>query len=373
MNRKLYILFFLAVLLGSCISDYIPALVSDNPELLVVDGTITDSISTIRLSRSYAIDQNFANNIPVADALVRIEVQGGKARTIGLQPERGRYDIFTGPLAHDSLYRIHIQWNDEEYVSEYLRPLVTPEIDDISIAKKGPGEPLELFVSTTNSASGSSFYRWTYHDIWEFDADLYAMGIWDPTGDSIMIYDEREGPYNMVFHCWQQGRSNTLILENTLKLSENHIRGKRILQIPASNKRISHLYYIEVTQYSIRKETYDYYSNLQKNIDEMGSLFAPIPSEMNGNIRCVTNTLQAIGFVDVCIPSTKNRFITRAEAGFEPPRKSCDVLDTPKYGYGIFQIDNTGNATAFAPLECIDCTKNGGTKNKPDFWPNDHL
>ena len=26
----------------------------------------------------------------------------------------------------------------------------------------------------------------------------------------------------------------------------------------------------------------------------------------------------------------------------------------------------------WAPAICADCRENGGTKNRPDFWPNDH-
>jgi len=104
----------------------------------------------------------------------------------------------------------------------------------------------------------------------------------------------------------------------------------------------------------------------------MGSLFAPIPSEMNGNITNVSSTKKAIGYVDVSIPSKKTLFISSQEAGYEPSGKSCEVLDYSKTGYGIFQLDNSGAVTSWAPVECIDCTRNGGTKNKPAFWPNDH-
>lgn len=372
MKKKLILPFVLLLVLGSCISEYIPTSISEHNELMVVDGTITDSVTLIRLSRSYAIDQNFANNIPITDARIRIEVDGGANRTLVTQPDRGLYAIATGTLHPDSAYRVYIQWNNEEYVSEYLTPLQTPAIESITFDKTGQGKPLEIFVNSTRNDSGSQFYRWTYHDQWEFDAELYAMGIWDPTGDSVKIYDEREGIYNLTFHCWQQSRSTSLILENTLQLSENHVRNKRILEIPASNKRISKLYHIEVTQYSIRKESFEYFNNLQKNIDEMGSLFAPIPSEMNGNIRNIGNDGWAIGYVDVSVPRRKKLFITTQEAGYEPTGRSCDVLDYSKAGYGIYQLDNAGGVTSWAPVECIDCTRNGGTKNKPDFWPNDH-
>jgi hypothetical protein len=370
---KYIILLAIIVLANSCITEFQPSGTTAHTAMLVVDGTITDQLSTVRLSRSYAIHENFANNIPVIDARVWIETQGGGIRSAVVQPERGRYEITTGNLHPDSVYRLVIHWQDEEYVSDFLQPLITPPIDTIYYHKKNWGEPLQILVNSTNHASASPYYRWTFEEIWEFTAELYAMGRWDPEGDSIMIYDEREGIHNLVYHCWQRSRSIRLILESTLQLSENIVRNKKIHEIPASHKRISLLYFIEVTQYSLRQEAYDYFMNLQKNMDDMGSIFAPIPSELNGNIRNTKGDLPAIGFVDVSTSTTRKIFITREQAGYEPPGNSCEIITVNMPGYGYLHIDNEGRATSFAPYRCLDCTLNGGTKNKPDFWPNDHL
>jgi len=42
-------------------------------------------------------------------------------------------------------------------------------------------------------------------------------------------------------------------------------------------------------------------------------------------------------------------------------------------GYGIEYRDTERSTYICAPIRCLDCTFRGGTKNKPDFWPNDHL
>lgn len=373
MNPKNITFTLLVAILSSCISEFQPEPDGAYAGILVVDGTITDSISTIRLSQSYGIGDKFTDNIPVTDAIISIETEGGARRTTVSHPFRGAYSIVTGTLHPDSLYRLHIKQNNEEYVSEYLRPIVTPQLERINYQKDQTGKNLNIDVSSTGTESGSRFYRWTYQDIWEFTAELYALGMRDPSADTIMIFDEREGKPNPLFYCWQRGQSSSLILENTLQLNENKIQNKQILSIPIGNKKLSQLYYIEITQYSIRKETYDYFTNLQKNIDEMGSIFAPIPSEMKGNIRGINNDRPAIGFVDVCIPSTQRLFITSSEAGYEAPGKKCDVIDIPMPGYGIYLLDAGGAPTNYAPNRCIDCQLDGGSKNKPDFWPNSHL
>lgn len=373
MINQLPYITLLAVLLSSCISEFQPDPVAGYAGILVVDGTITDSVATVRLSQSYGIGENYTDNTPVTDAFISIETQGGARRNNVQQSLRGIYSISTGTLHPDSLYRLHISWNNEEYVSEYLKPIVSSQLERISYRKDGSGKNLIIDVSSANDKSGSRFYRWTYQDTWEFTAELYAQGMRDPTADTIIIFDERDGKPNPMFYCWQRGQSTSLILENTLQLNENKIQNKQILSIPVGSKKISQLYYIEIKQYSIRKETYDYFTNLQKNIDEMGSIFAPIPSEMNGNIRGIRKERPAIGFIDVCIPSTRQLFITSSEAGYEAPGKKCDVIERSMPGYGIYLLDPSGSPTYYAPNRCIDCQLEGGSKNKPDFWPNNHI
>ena len=372
LKKKLYIPVLLS-LLTSCISEYHPEPVSGYSGILIVDGTITDSITVVRLTQSYGIADVFADNIPVTNAVIKVEVENGKSRTLVAQPERGRYEISTGRLDPDSMYRIFVEWNNENYASDYLPPLQTPAIDQLNFRQSETANEIDLLVSTTNTASGSHFYRWTYQDNWEFTAELYAQGMRDPTADTIIVFDERDGKPNPMFYCWQKSRSNSLLLENTLQLSENQIREKKILSIPRTHKKISQLYHIDVMQYSIRKETYEYFSNLQKNMDEMGSIFAPIPSELDGNVRCLTSDLPVIGFVDVSIPSSYQRFISRQEAGYIAPGKSCDVLTRSIPGYGIYLLSPDGGPTHFAPLGCLDCRLEGGSKIKPSFWPNTHL
>ena len=57
--------------------------------------------------------------------------------------------------------------------------------------------------------------------------------------------------------------------------------------IHRTSDKISYLYYTEVKQMSISEEAYNYWSNLQRNSEEIGGIFAPQPSEMIGNIRFV--------------------------------------------------------------------------------------
>lgn len=372
MNTRYYILLIASLFLSACISEFTPDVEVVDDEILVVDGTITDSITTIKLSRSYALNERSAKTNPVGNAVVYVETSGGFTFPASLQTDWGTYKIMVGKLDVDSMYRIRIEWNEEQYFSEFLSPVVSPPIDSIHYRKQGPGAPLEIMVNSEGNEAGSRYYRWTFNETWEYTAELYATGAYDAEKEEYFEYDEKYGPRNPRYYCWQDNHSISLLLENTVQLKENKIIDKKIAEIPSGYKRISHLYFIEVTQYSIGREAYDYFTNLQKNMDDMGSIFAPVPSEMNGNIRCLNKDIPVIGYVEVCIPTRRSIYINREQAQYEKPFKDCDVEATPTLGYGIYLYDKLGGVTHYAPYECIDCTYSGGTNIKPDFWPNDH-
>jgi hypothetical protein len=194
---------------------------------------------------------------------------------------------------------------------------------------------------------------------------------------------------NNVYYCWGSGHSASFILGSSEQLSSNTISHKRLTGIEPSDEKLSILYYISVTQQQLRKEAYDYYANLQKNISQSGSIFSPIPAEMTGNIRCLTHPEQpVIGYVEVSTIVTADRFIPEATGLYEAPLGQCalqvvhrmskDFISNTIYefaqeqGQGPEPYMIVGTPMSYGPASCLDCTARG-TKNKPAAWPTDHL
>jgi len=172
--------------------------------------------------------------------------------------------------------------------------------------------------------------------------------------------------------------SKTLILESTVKLQENKVTLKKLVEIPCSDDKLSILYYIAVEQMQIRKEAFDYFENLQKNLDNTGGLFSKMPSEIKGNIICVTEPEEAvIGYVEVTSIEKKDLFIPTSEDLYEKPRDTCpmEITNDSDIGYPILLLSQSpGMPSLYAPTRCIDCrSKPHASKTKPDFWPTDHL
>ncbi len=375
MRNKISYLIILTLLhfLPSCISEYNPSDIAENPGIIVVDGIITNGETVVRLSKSIGLNDKFSSNNHIYNAKVYIETGNGQLSEQAIMTEAGKYVISNMQLQSDSEYRLKILHDGDTLVSEFLTPLHTPEIDSITWKKPAAGAAVELYVHTKDSNNLERFYRWTYEEIWEYTARLYAnVGI-NPIDSTRILYNEEKGPRNERYYCWNYKKSSSFILESSANLSNNIIRNKKIHEIAADNNRLSQLYYIIVNQYHVRKNAYDYFENQQKNIESMGSIFSPIPSEIKGNIQCVNRDIPVIGFVDVAFNTSNYLYISGEENLYEPPYMFCEVATEMVFGYLPYNYDQVSGHIDYAPAHCIDCLKLGGTKNKPDFWPNNHL
>lgn len=375
---KIQIILFLCISFSfsGCITDYVAKGLEEERDLLVVEGLITNDQSTITLSRSVGLTEIFEGTEYINNARVWVESEDGNYIRTGSLLEKGEYWIETGELNANTKYRLRISLEGEEYESDFLSPLFTPEIDSLFYIKAGKGEPVFICVSTHDLQDQSRYYRWSYNEVWEIKADLMANARWNEDG-RIVLMDFRSS--DNTYYCWGYDHSKTLILDTSEKLKENIISRKKLVEIPTDHDKISQLYYIAVEQTMIRKEAYDYFTNLQKNIESSSSIFAPIPSETYGNIKCTTTPgIPIVGYIDVATTVREEKYIPASEGLFEPVRSFCyneitELLPNGPFSMAVYQYDPPG-ATLYAPYKCVDCTmRYKATKKKPDFWPNDHL
>ncbi|MDR2231974.1 MAG: DUF4249 domain-containing protein, partial [Tannerella sp.] len=138
-------------------------------------------------------------------------------------------------------------------------------------------------------------------------------------------------------------------------------------------------------QYRLDKGSYQYFENMQRNMDESGSLFAPQPSEMTGNIQCLSDPEEpVIGYVVASKETTSRLFIPMAEMNLNfyddiqgypcEQRVIDDLMQGLMQGYAHIGSTELGE-NLFVSGICADCTRRGlgaPSKTKPDYWPNDH-
>jgi Domain of unknown function (DUF4249) len=388
-KATIFRLYLLGIILGlsvGCITPYEPEGLEQESNILVIEGSIIAPYGTqIKLSRTMPLTRSdstgsyYSNEGIIENATVTVITDDGQtvaeAKAI---PGEVYYEV-KDSLSYqpDKKYAIHIRINNKEYQSEFVEPQITPEIDEVNFLYKEL-QQVDIRVSThDNRPNGTRYYRWKYEEDWEIRSEYFASYIWD---GKVIEPVTLNNPKNL-YYCWQKNVSNNFILVNTTHLTENKLKDHTILTIPKYNSKLSYLYSILVRQYALDKEAFEYFQNIQKNIESAGGLFAPQPSEIKGNITCLTNPDEpVIGYINATTETTYRLYIKAYELpGMEDyydcrERIFC-LTDKISNAYGQGKAilkQQEKDLYECINIRCVDCTSRGGTKNKPAFWPNDH-
>jgi len=376
----------LCLLLCGCITEYEAKDLENITDILVVDGIITDNESVITLSRSKSLtyEDNPLDRSPyyVTDANVYIERDDGMQWSAAGQ-NSGQYTIETEKLNPERQYRLKIEFEANEYCSEFAYPMETPEIDSVFWSKRGTEQPVSIYVATHAPENEVLYYRWWYREEWEMRANYIS----EDTGScpECMAFVDLKDIFcpncgfeltRYPYYCWHSTFNSEILPGSSEKTVSGRV-AEKLTEMPSADNKLAILYRIDVRQNVISKRAYDYYANVKKNAQQTGGLFAHVPMEMKGNISCVTDPLRkTIGYVDVSSSSIKRRYISRKDGVYERPPRLCEEMSSyqlylqfgnipPSY---IF-VANHGYVHAL----CVDCTYGGGTKYRPADWPDDEF
>ena len=362
---KTNISILLCLILCGCISEFEPKNTDETDGILVVEGIITDGESVITLSRSKGLsyEDNLFDLTPyhVTDAKVFIECDDGMQWGVTTQ-NYGVYTIATGKLNPQRQYRLKIEINETEktyeYGSEYASPMSPPEIDTFFYTKKDKGQPVIIRVATHAPDDAVQYYRWTYREDWETRAEIRSD--WHP------------------FYCTKNFTNREILLGTTERTASNQLT-EVIAKIPPSDDRFVFLYRMDIKQYAISKQAFDYYTNIKNNAQQTGGIFAHIPSEIKGNIACITDPARpVIGYMDISSVTQKRMYIYRSEVYEDPylgiPNMQCQTYMSL---YGLNPDKNWVRRVEgdWAELRCIDCKSTGGRsiRELPDDWPYQYV
>lgn len=384
MKKTLFSL--LVILIAGCKEKYELPFSSPATGYLVVEGVINNGPDStfIELSRTNKLSATQKQY----ERGARVQVEGDDNSTFNFtEISTGRY---TAPLnlQNSRKYRLRIKTvAGKEYLSDFVEVKITPPIDSISWQKEDEG--VQLYMNTHDPQSNTKYYQWNYVETWEFHSPF----------KSVLKFVTRPGPFGQlvagieyiypdhrsdtsIFKCWRSAASTQIIIGSSAKLSEDLIY-KPFLYIPKEDRRISVLYSINVKQYAITKAGYEFLEKMKKNTEENGSIFDPQPSQLKGNIYCVTDANEpVIGFVNISSVEEKRLFIDKSQVPFWSYRTSCaeekvrnntdsitdawrgGAMPTEELEMDGFRIVYFGTSTP----ACVNCTLSG-TNVKPVFWP----
>ena len=382
-KQAIYILLLAAVAASSCVYSFEPEIDKSAPRKLVVEGDILiGTVSTINLSYMSYLDEEYS---PLTfSASARVECEDGTVYKPFLEPSVGSFQFNLYTASPDKRYRLYVELQDgREYTTPWMDVHKAPVIDDITHELDSVFNRV-MFNLSLHSDDGEQYFRWYFDEDWEYNSIWNATHYYvPPTEDIPTGYMLEYGKYEGIYHCWVHSSSTNLMFTTTRDLDSDIVTERNFYRVPADSKMMSVMYAMNVTAESLSADSYNYRKNVRTNSDNLGDLFAPIPSEMRGNIRNVNDSTELVlGYVNVSQVTSKRIFVDNNETGYYNVRKYIPEEDLPiplgpeewsRYYYNkkfLPVSKGEGGTYYWAPARCVDCRMQGGTKNRPAFWPN---
>jgi Domain of unknown function (DUF4249) len=375
-HRNRFLICLLIILAAGCKHPYDTPATRANNNFLVASGFINtgpDASTTITLTRT----QNLADTgraVPELNAILTIEASGGGS--YGLQEAgNGNYSIDHLNLGISETYRLRIiTANGNNYLSDYVPAKQAPPIDSLNWKQENDAS---IYISTHDPTNNTRYYRWDFIETWNYLSLLSSP--WGVKNGMVFAMDTT----NQTDSCWRTANSTNIILASSITLSADIISHFTVAIVPQNDEKISNRYSILVRQYALTADAYQFQLRLQKNTQQLGNLFDPQPSQLNGNIHSLANPDETvIGYISAGSVQEKRIFIGNEELHnwhyiqnaidcqtLTVPIDSVNALifDYPDSSYSTYYFLMSG-PMVIAKKPCLDCTRWGGTNKRPSFW-----
>jgi hypothetical protein len=375
-----FLILCLLLSLSSCVDKYQPNVIATPQRYFVVDGLINlRGVTTVKLSYTRSLTSTAA---PVeAKATVRIQDDAGASYPLTEQAA-GTYT--SGALTLDATRRYQLRVRTaagREYASDLVRAKLTPPIDRVHWAMERNG--VQLYVDTHDATNNTRYYRWNYTETWRFSTPNYS--------EFEFVNGAMQRRPDNIQDCWRTEASTSISLSNTARLSQDVVSKFPLVLHPGNSYHFRFKYSILVQQYAQTAEEYTYWEKLRKNTESLGTLFDPLPTQLTGNVHCLTDASElVVGYVGASSMTEKRLFIDHTEfpatanflTGYE---NECEVHDTipskhnpVSFAVGFTReymplneiLNSLGMPTSYtrSTTLCADCRLRG-TNVKPSFWP----
>jgi hypothetical protein len=377
-TRYIKALFLILILYTNCISEFDPPS-RGYENLLVVEAFLSDDDAPfeVKLSRSTPIDTTAF--IPESGASINLESASGETFQL-FEVNSGLYhsNSMINPQAGQE-YRLMIRTRDsKQYESEFVTMRETPPIGELTYQyeeKSTQGlKGLQFLVSTSDPDNKTWYYRYEYDETWIFRTPYDSYLIWED-GQLFQRYER-------INTCWKFDKSTNIRITTSKNLTSDIISDYPLLYVSNETDRLKTRYSLNVKQFSLSEESYNYWVELQKVTESLGTLFDPQPSIIRGNISNVNDESEVVlGYFDAASIQEKRIFVNSND---------FERISYPNYysfcydsivSFGQIQemvdsqwmivsetMDEAGfPAYLFSIPVCIDC-RLAGSNVKPDYW-----
>lgn len=311
---------------------------SDFEDFLVVEGFITDDFGPhrIRISRVTEFSGVLQGGVFfIEEADVKIIDQEGQSTVLKrisvTEKRQGSCGFFLATVLTDyqtpetfkgeigSTYTLEFSTKDGEiYRSAPQTMMPTPPIDSLNIAFKElpslnldePESGVEVLATWQDPVEQENYYFWRINGIYRIYTPPFP-------GRICCIYDTD----GLAEHCWIHEKN---IKGNELTFSDERTNGQEITlpvglimddglrfgnQIVSAQRQ----YYIEVEQYMISEDAYEFNKRVKTLNEINGEIFDPPPLGVSGNIHNTNDSEEiVIGYFGAYSKQTKDVFVPRS-------------------------------------------------------------
>jgi hypothetical protein len=388
--KKIYYLIITLIIIQSCKKPYNPPAIASPGSYLVVEGVINAGADStiIKLSRTVNPSSGTTDN-PETGAVVSVQSSTNATYPL-VETSPGNYSVPGLNLDVTKNYRISIKTSSsQQYLSDLVPVNVTPPIDSVGYTVQSNG--IQLYLNTHDPNNNTHYYRWDYAETWQFHSKYQS----DYITNGVQIVPRTLA--QQVYSCFGNNVSSTILLGSSAKLSQDVIYQSPLTSVVSTSEKLETKYSIQVKQYALTSDAFNFYTNLKKNTEQLGSIFDAEPSEIAGNIHNVSNANEpVVGYISACTIQSKRIFIANSQlpqSWFATYPYDCGPLDSNWFAepntsppvnmvaYYLIPL-NSGNIPVQAfyqkggpgvagylssDPECVDCTLRG-TTTPPSFW-----
>lgn len=377
------VIFACCILNFACKDSFKPEIDNYYKDLLVVEGFIDiGGITTIKVARSVDLLDS-RSSAPEKNATISVLGEDG-IEIKGTTNDLGECFLSTQSLNLTKKYKLSIILADAKiYETPFLSSKATPEIDDLRFSATANG--FNILLNTHDPNNATKYYTWDYKETWEVRVPFVSTH--EFRNSEVVLRD----PNINIQLCWANSSSSNILLGSSARLSQDKITDAPMTFVAGNSIKIAYLYSILVKQYGLSKEAYEYLENLKKNTEQIGGIFDPQPSELKGNVTCISDPKeQVIGWISAGRMVQKRLFIKDSDKPSVGSNwvyiQPCESVIIPQdslinYIRANKVIVNEQSWVApgtIAPTlyrytmstaACIDCRLKG-SNIKPSFWPN---
>lgn len=378
--RKIFSILAAASVLVSCVYDYDVPQVEDVSGLVVEGDIFIGKDSEFVLSRLMPVSSSYGRTQTVVPDQLWVESDSGEKYT-SVSAEEGVYNVPTSHAAPGHKYRLHIEMpGGKVYESAWSEPEGSCILDSLSYIVPKVNldiDPLQFCVSLHTDGS-SRHFRYRYEETWKYHSIAQAYVYFvspDEEHEFGQLLDYKYG--TAPYYCYNGSKSRGINLATTETMDEDRLVNYPIIRYHRDNRRISHIYRLDVDVYPVSADSYAFYEHLKEMSSLSGDLFAPMPSEMRGNIRCKSDPDEMVyGYVAVVQPVSARMYyvndgyyLRRYNAvDIERVEVDMDRWDS-YYRRGWLPVEaNPMVPSVWMHKECVDCRYEGGSMTPPDDW-----